>query len=279
MSSRLISLVAGVAVAAGAVGIGLDLAGVDSAVRATLVLLFLAVAPTAAIAGLLRTPDGFARLIIACTANIALLALTAIIMLAGGVWSPTGGLLAVAAITAACLVVQLPPVRRGVAARAASWRKALEHLAARAGQRGTKTWLDETAAAHRESFLAVRDDEPAATAATADPPTWEFPAVRDDEPAATAATADPPTWEFPAVRDDEPAATAATADPPTREFPAVSSLARPAVATGDALTSEFPAVGDPEALAAKATAELPADDKDDAQPAAAGKDTSKAGRR
>jgi hypothetical protein len=257
MSSRLISLVAGVAVAAGAVGIGLDLAGVDSAVRATLVLLFLAVAPTAAIAGLLRTPDGFARLIIACTANIALLALTAIIMLAGGVWSPTGGLLAVAAITAACLVVQLPPVRRGVAARAASWRKALEHLAARAGQRGTKTWLDETAAAHRESFMAVRDDEPAATAATADPPTWEFPAVRDDEPAATAATA----------------------DPPTREFPAVSSLARPAVATGDALTSEFPAVGDPEALAAKATAELPADDKDDAQPAAAGKDTSKAGRR
>jgi hypothetical protein len=132
-STRLTSLVLvlGVAVAAGAAGV---LAGVDSAVRTALVLVFLAVAPTVAIAGLLRTLDGFARLVIACTATIVILALTAIIMLAGGVWSPTGGLLAVAAITAACLVAQVPAVRRGVAAQAASGRAAARYLAARAGR-------------------------------------------------------------------------------------------------------------------------------------------------
>jgi hypothetical protein len=61
--TRLTSLVLGVAVAAGAAGVGLELAGVDSAVRTALVLVFLAVAPPVAIAGLLRTLDGFARLV------------------------------------------------------------------------------------------------------------------------------------------------------------------------------------------------------------------------
>jgi hypothetical protein len=255
MSTRLSSLVAGVAMAAGAAGVVMELAGVDSAVRATLVLLFLAVAPTAAIAGLLRTLDGFARLIIACTANLAILALTAIIMLAEGVWSPTGGLLAVAAITAACLAARLPPVRRRVAARAASGRKAGQHLAARAGLRpgrgGTKAWLDWAAARHSESLV------PPATVAAPDAPTVEFPAIRDHEPPDTAAAPDAATSEFPAIRDLEP----------------------PAAATADALTSEFPVIGDPEVLAATAADELPADDEDDAQPAAGDKDTSKAGRR
>lgn len=104
--------VLGAAVAAGAVGVGLGAAGVVSALRTALVLLFLAVAPTVAIAGLLPALDGFARLIIAGTANIAVLSLTAMIMLAEGVWSPRLGLLAVAAITAVCLLAQLPPVRR-----------------------------------------------------------------------------------------------------------------------------------------------------------------------
>ncbi len=103
--------------AAGAAGLGLEVAGVHSAVRTVLVLLFLAVAPTAAVAGLLRGFDRFARLIIACAADIAILALTAIIMLAAGAWSPTGGLLAVAGITAVCLAGRLPPVRRAVPAR------------------------------------------------------------------------------------------------------------------------------------------------------------------
>jgi hypothetical protein len=142
-TAKLLSLVLGAIVAAGTIAfafflgmgigdclrgrglcrVGPELASGDPTVRAVLVLLFLAVVPTAAIAGLLRTLDGSARLIIACTANITILALTAMIMLAAGVWSPRGGLLAVAAITAACLVAQLPPVRRGIRARAASTRK------------------------------------------------------------------------------------------------------------------------------------------------------------
>lgn len=106
----------GVAVAAGAAGLGLEAAGVRSPLRAALVLLFLVVAPTAAIVGLLRGFDLFTRLIVAFAATIVILALIAIIMLLAGVWSPTGGLLAVAGITVACLAVQLPPVRRAFSA-------------------------------------------------------------------------------------------------------------------------------------------------------------------
>lgn len=102
----------GVAVAAGAAGLGLEAAGVRSPLRAALVLLFLLVAPTAAIAGLLRGFDLFTRLIVAFAATISILTLVAIIMLLAGVWSPAGGLLAVAGISAACLAVRLPSVRR-----------------------------------------------------------------------------------------------------------------------------------------------------------------------
>jgi hypothetical protein len=114
--------VLGAAVAAGAAGVGLAAAGVDSPLRSVLVLLFLAVAPTVAIAGLLRTMDGFARVIIACAADVVLLGLVSMIMLAEGVWSPVHGLLAVAVITALCLVAQLPPVRRRAAALASPAR-------------------------------------------------------------------------------------------------------------------------------------------------------------
>jgi hypothetical protein len=110
---------------AGAVGVALELAGVHSGARSVLVLLFLAIAPTAAIAGLLRTVDVLARLVIACTANIAILTLTGIIMIGEGVWSPTGGLLVVSGLTAACAIVQLPPVRQRLTARTASWRMAV----------------------------------------------------------------------------------------------------------------------------------------------------------
>jgi hypothetical protein len=100
----------------GAAGLGLAAAGERSAPRAVLVLLFLVVAPTAAVAGLLRGFDYFARLIIAFAATIAILALTAIIMLLAGVWSPVGGLLAVTGIVVACLALQLPLARRASAA-------------------------------------------------------------------------------------------------------------------------------------------------------------------
>lgn len=104
----------GAAVAAGAAGVGLAAAGVASPLRSALVLLFLAVAPTVAIAGLLRTMDVFARVIISCAADIVLLGLVSMVMLAEGVWSPVHGLLVVAAITALCLAAQVPALRRRV---------------------------------------------------------------------------------------------------------------------------------------------------------------------
>jgi hypothetical protein len=106
------------AVAAGSAGVGLAAAGVASPLRSALVLLFLAVAPTVAIAGLLRTLDSFARVIIACAADVVLLGLVAMIMLAEGVWSPVHGLLVVAAITALCLAAQVPAIRRRAVALA-----------------------------------------------------------------------------------------------------------------------------------------------------------------
>jgi hypothetical protein len=111
---------------AGVLGVGLELAGVHSDARTVVVLLFLATGPTAAIAGMLRTVDVLARLVIAFTADIAILTLTAMIMLTEGVWSPTGGLLAVVGVTAACAIVQLPPVRQRLVAKASSWRMAID---------------------------------------------------------------------------------------------------------------------------------------------------------
>jgi hypothetical protein len=110
--------VLGAAVAAGGAGVGLAAAGVASPLRSVLVLLFLAVAPTVAIAGLLPTLDSFARVMIACAADIVLLSLVAMIMLAEGIWSPVHGLLAVAVITALCLAAQVPVVRRRAVALA-----------------------------------------------------------------------------------------------------------------------------------------------------------------
>jgi hypothetical protein len=108
----------GLAAAAAAAGLGLAAAGVQSPARTVLVLLFLAAGPTAAVAGLLRGFPPFARVVIAFTADILLIAVIAIIMLYAGLWSPTGGLLAVAGVTVACLAAQLPPARRVLGARA-----------------------------------------------------------------------------------------------------------------------------------------------------------------
>jgi len=44
-------------------------------------------------------------------------------MLTEGVWSPVGGLLAVVALTLACLLAQWSPVRRQMATAAGSWRR------------------------------------------------------------------------------------------------------------------------------------------------------------
>jgi hypothetical protein len=111
---------AGVVVAAAA--LGLTAAGVHSAARTVMVLLFLALGPTAAVAGLLRGFPPATRVIVAFTADVTIIALIAIVMLSAGLWSPTGGLVAVAVVTAACCAAQLPAVRRAfVACRAAVW--------------------------------------------------------------------------------------------------------------------------------------------------------------
>lgn len=110
------------AVAAAVAGLALTVAGVNSAWRTALVLLFLAAGPTAAVAGLLRGFPPAARVIIAFTTDLMIIALIAIVMLSAGLWSPTGGLAAVAVVTAACFAAQLPAARQVFLAwRAAIW--------------------------------------------------------------------------------------------------------------------------------------------------------------
>ena len=92
--------------AAGAIGVLLELAGARSVVVSVLVLVFIVVAPPAAIAGLLRGFDAFARIILAAVTAVAVVMLIAMIMLALGVWSVKGGLVAIALISAACLLAQ-----------------------------------------------------------------------------------------------------------------------------------------------------------------------------
>jgi len=131
MTSKLTRLLVGAAMGAGAVGVILALAGVHSPIRTALVLVFLAVAPTAAIAGLLGSFDPFARVILAVVTAVAVLSIVAMILLAGGLWSPIGELIGVAAITIICLVAQVPSVQARVAAWAGPrWRALLQRIPA-----------------------------------------------------------------------------------------------------------------------------------------------------
>ncbi len=108
--------------AAGVIGVGMALAGIHSPARAVLVLVFLAVVPTVAIAGLLRSFDLFARIILAVAANITILTMTATIMLAEGVWSPVAGLVGITVATLLCLLAQWPPAREHLRTALASSR-------------------------------------------------------------------------------------------------------------------------------------------------------------
>jgi hypothetical protein len=118
-------------VSMGIAGVVLALAGVQSPLRAVLVLLFLAAAPAVAVAGLLRGLDRLARLVVADTASIVINALVAETMLAAGVWPPRGSLVVVALITAACAALQRPAVRDPLGQRLASWRAAVERAVGR----------------------------------------------------------------------------------------------------------------------------------------------------
>jgi hypothetical protein len=131
MTSKPTRFLVGAATGAGAVGVILALAGVHSPVRTALVFVFLAVAPTAAIAGLLRSFDPFARIILSVVTTVVIISIVAMILLSAGLWSPIGELIGVALITAGCLAIQVPSVRARVTAWAGPrWQALLRRLPA-----------------------------------------------------------------------------------------------------------------------------------------------------
>ena len=100
-------------VAAGGVAIvlGLAVVSVSTPLQVLLQLLSVAVAPTIAIAGLLRGLDKVARFLVAATATLIINSFVAEITLSAGAWSPRLQLIAIVLITAAVTVVQLRPAR------------------------------------------------------------------------------------------------------------------------------------------------------------------------
>jgi len=219
MSSELNGLLISAAVGAGTVGVVLELAGITSPIRVVLVLVFIAVAPTAAIAGLLRGFDRLARLVIACVTATAVVTLIAMVMLTAGFWSPTGGVIAVAVFSAACgLAQRTPSLRAAVAARAEPLRRALIRYRADGGaeipSRGAQ-------------FPAAKVGRSSGGPVTA--PGNEHDGDATDPVMPSAVRGDRPGTEERAANS--------TPLPP-------ASLGRAAV-VANAETTEFPAIGDP----------------------------------
>ena len=100
-------------IVAGSAGALLALAGINSPARGPLVLLFLLAAPGLAVASLLRRLDPWARSAVAVTAAMVVNVLVAETMLAAGAWSPSAGLLAIAAISAVIGAIGLRTARLG----------------------------------------------------------------------------------------------------------------------------------------------------------------------
>ncbi|MFC8429378.1 hypothetical protein [Streptomyces sp. NPDC057253] len=109
---ELTPLLAGAATAVGGFGALLALTGSDSPLRAPLVLFFLLVAPAAGIAAALRGLDPLARVPAALAGSIVLNMLVAQGMLATHRWSPRGGVVAMAVISALILLPVLLRRRR-----------------------------------------------------------------------------------------------------------------------------------------------------------------------
>ncbi|MEU9733184.1 hypothetical protein [Streptomyces sp. NPDC048002] len=103
-------LLAGAATAVGAAGALLALVGSDSPLRGPLTLFFLLAAPAAAIATALRGLDPFGRTLVSLAGAVAVDMLVAQSMLALHLWSATGGIVAVTALSA--LILLLVEVRR-----------------------------------------------------------------------------------------------------------------------------------------------------------------------
>lgn len=95
------------AIAAGTAGVIMVVANVSSPVRAPLALLFLAVAPAAAVMPLLGRFDRLARLVVAGATAVGVNFLVAETMLAAGVWSPRGSAAVVAVLSAGCAASRL----------------------------------------------------------------------------------------------------------------------------------------------------------------------------
>ena len=164
--------VTAVAIAAGSVGAIMANANISSPVRAPLALIFLLVAPAAAIAGLLDRFDGLARLIIAGTAAIVINFLVAEIMLAAGLWSPRGSVIVVTVITVVCALAQVARVRARLAQVLAPVRSTVGRLSApargaakpaRARQRGPRRPPASPAGSDGAGSGAARSSEPDAT--------------------------------------------------------------------------------------------------------------------
>ena len=214
--ARLVGLATFAALGAGIAGFLVDLAGVRSGLVTVLVLIFIAVAPTTAIAGLLRGFDLFARLILTCVTTIAVLTLIAMIMLAIGVWSPKGGLVAIALVSGACLLAQhASPIMSKIAERAEPLRQAMIDYCVKVGGERTAAWATTRPAAKPEMAAAGAPD-----ADDADDAEAEAEATETGEAAETAATPD--------AAADEPAE-----DPETNQDPEPAEAAGASVAAAE----------------------------------------------
>ncbi|MFF4157709.1 hypothetical protein [Streptomyces sp. NPDC001678] len=98
-------LMAGVAAAIAGVGGALALADVTSPLRAPFALFFLIVAPACAVAAPLRGLDPLSRAVVATGGAVAVDLLVAQTMLALHTWTVRGGVVAVAAVSAALLLL------------------------------------------------------------------------------------------------------------------------------------------------------------------------------
>jgi hypothetical protein len=185
--AKLVGLATFAALGAGIAGFLVDLAGVRSGLATVLVLIFIAVAPTTAIAGLLHGFDLFARLILTCVTTIAVLTLIAMIMLAIGVWSPKGGLVAIALVSGACLLAQhASPIMSKIAERAEPLRQAMIDYCVKVGGERTAAWATTRTAAKPEMAAADAPDPDDADAEAE----AEAEATETGEAAETAATPD-----------------------------------------------------------------------------------------
>ena len=104
--------------AGGAVVVGL--AAAKSPVGSALVLVLVLFALPIAIGGLLRGFAPLVRAVLAVSSSLVLLTLTATLMVLCGLWSPTGGLLAVMCLAVVCLIAQWSPIGRHLRAAAGS---------------------------------------------------------------------------------------------------------------------------------------------------------------